>query len=54
MREQNINVKKVEFSDKNHDFGKHQEHSDTVVYVYNKKLFITNFLRITGTGSFLF
>ena len=38
MREQNINVKKVEFSDKNHDFGKHQEHSDTVVYVYNKKV----------------
>ncbi|MCX8597750.1 MULTISPECIES: hypothetical protein [unclassified Gilliamella] len=38
MREQNINVKKVEFSDKNPDFGKYQEHSDAVVYVYNKKV----------------
>lgn len=52
MREHNIDVKKVEKPKRK--YGKYQELSKTVVYVYNKKLSITNFLRITGTGSFLF
>ena len=38
MREQNIDVKKVEFSDENPDFGIAQHLSNTVVYVYNKKV----------------
>ena len=38
MREQNIDVKKVEFSDDNPDFGIAQHLSNTVVYVYNKKV----------------
>ena len=38
MQEQNIDVKKVEFSDENPDFGIAQHLSNTVVYVYNKKV----------------
>ena len=38
MREQNIDVKKVEFSDDNPDFGIAKHLSNTVVYVYNKKV----------------
>ncbi|MWP48224.1 MULTISPECIES: hypothetical protein [unclassified Gilliamella] len=36
MREQNIDVKKVERPKRK--YGKYQEHSDAVVYVYNKKV----------------
>ena len=38
MREQNIDVKKVEMADDNPDFGRTQEFSNTVVYVYNNKV----------------
>ncbi|OCG48448.1 hypothetical protein A9G35_01680 [Gilliamella sp. Choc5-1] len=38
MRDQGIDVKKVQYSDTNTDFGIYQKHSDTIVYVYNKKV----------------
>ena len=38
MREQNIDVKKVEMADDNPDFGRTQEFSNTVVYIYNNRV----------------